>query len=50
MQLKLRLGGTTRIPMDEVMIYIQNIPLDRSHQIMDELVVMEAIKDEAGRF
>jgi hypothetical protein len=50
MQLKLKLGGENDIPMDEVMIYIQNIPLDRSNQIMAELVVMEAIKDEAHRF
>jgi hypothetical protein len=36
--------------MDEVMIYIQNIPLDRNNQIMSELIVMDNIKLEAARF
>lgn len=31
--------------MDEVMIYIQNIPLDRNNEIMAELYVMENIKE-----
>ena len=36
--------------MDEVMVYIRNIPLDRNNQIMAELIVMESIREEAQRF
>lgn len=32
------------------MIYIQNIPLDRNNHIMEELAIMEGIKEEANRF
>jgi hypothetical protein len=32
------------------MIYIQNIPLDRNNHIMEELGIMEGIKEEANRF
>ena len=49
MQLKLKLGSPNDIPIDEVLIYISNIPLDPSSQVMAELAVMEQVREEAPR-
>lgn len=37
MQLKLKLGSEEDIPIDEVLIYIENIPLSQTNPIMKDL-------------
>ena len=49
-QFKIKLGTGRDVPLDEVMIYIQNIQLDENDEILDELFVMDHIKMETKLF
>lgn len=50
MQNKLKLGSDNDIPLDEVMIYVENIPLTKNNPIIDELQTIQKINEEAERF
>ena len=47
MQNKLKLGSDNDIPLDEVMIYVENIPLTKNNPIIDELQTIQKINEEA---
>ena len=50
MQNKLKLGSNNDIPLDEVMIYVENIPLTKNNPIIEELQTIQKINEEAERF
>ena len=50
MQTKLKLGSDNDIPLDEVMIYVENIPLTKNNPIIEELQTIQKINEEAERF
>jgi hypothetical protein len=50
MQTKLKLGSDNDIPLDEVMIYVENIPLTKHNPIIEELQTIQKINEEAERF
>ena len=50
MQNKLKLGSSNDIPLDEVMIYVENIPLTKNNPIIEELQTIQKINEEAERF
>jgi hypothetical protein len=50
MQMKLKLGSENDIPLDEVMIYVENIPLSKNNPIIDDLKIVERINEESERF
>jgi hypothetical protein len=50
MQIKLVIGGPNDIPIEEILIYIENIPLSRDNDLMAELETVQKIKEEADRF
>jgi hypothetical protein len=43
MQLKLKLGTAEDIPIDEVLIYIENIPISHQTSIQSDLLLMKRI-------
>lgn len=45
MQLKLKIGTPEDIPIDEVLIYIENIPLSKDNPIMKDLQTMRLINE-----
>jgi hypothetical protein len=45
MQLKLKIGSEEDIPIDEVLIYIENIPLSEQNPIMKDLQTMRLINE-----
>ena len=51
MLIKLKIGTGNDIPIDEVLIYIESIPLaENNNSMMDHLVFIEQIKDQADKF
>ena len=50
MQLKLVIGSPHDVPIQEVIIYIETIPLSPSNPILQELEVIRLINDETPRF
>lgn len=46
MQLKLKLGSDEDIPIDEVLIYIENIPINDEPMIETDLKLMKRINEE----
>ena len=48
MQIKLRVGGPNDIPIDEVLIYLENIPITRntSKEIIWDLEIIQKVNDE----
>lgn len=50
MQIKLVIGGPKDIPIEEILIYIENIPLSRDNDLMAELETVQKIKEESERF
>ena len=50
MQNKLKLGSNNDIPLDEVMIYVENIPLTKNNPIIEEIQTIQKINEEAERF
>lgn len=50
MQMKLKLGSDNDIPLDEVMIYVENIPLSKNNPVIEELKTVERINEESERF
>ena len=50
MQMKLKLGSDNDIPLDQVMIYIENIPLSKNNTVIEDLKTVERINDESDRF
>lgn len=49
-QAKIKIGSDNDTPIDEVLIYIENIPLTSDNEIMRELHVIEQISEEAEKF
>jgi hypothetical protein len=45
MQLKLKIGTPEDIPIGEVLIYIENIPLSEQNPIMKDLQTMRLINE-----
>lgn len=43
MQMKLKLGSDNDIPLDEVMIYVENIPLSKNNPVIEDLKTVERI-------
>lgn len=43
MQMKLKLGSDNDIPLDEVMIYVENIPLSKNNPIIEDLKTVDNI-------
>lgn len=50
MQTKLKLGSENDIPLDQVMIYVENIPLTKNNPIIEELQTIQKINQESERF
>ena len=50
MQIKLKLGSEKDIPMSEVLIYIENIPLTDDNPVSKELKTLQKINEEGERF
>lgn len=50
MQIKLKLGSTQDIPISEVLIYINNIPLAHDHAVSHELALLQVINKHTQRF
>lgn len=50
MQIKLIIGGDNDIPIEETLIYIENIPLSKDHDAMSELEIVQRINEESERF
>lgn len=50
MQIKLIIGGENDIPIEETLIYIENIPLSKDHDAMSELEIVQRINEESERF
>lgn len=50
MQIKLVIGGDNDIPIEETLIYIENIPLSKDHDAMSELEIVQRINEESERF
>lgn len=50
MQMKLKLGSDNDIPLDEVMIYVENIPLSKNNPVIEDLKTVERINEESERF
>ena len=50
MKIKLIIGGDSDIPIGEVLIYIENIPLSKDHYVMAELQTVQRINEESCRF
>ncbi len=50
MQTKLKLGSSNDIPLEEVMIYVENIPLTKNNPIIEQLKTIQKINEEADRF
>lgn len=43
MQMKLKMGSEEDVPLDDVMIYIENIPLSKNNQILKDLQTLQKI-------
>lgn len=50
MQLKLKLGSEKDIPIDEVLIYIENIPISHQTSIQSDLLLIQRINQYSERF
>lgn len=50
MQMKLKIGSSHDIPLEEVMIYFENIPLSPNSPVIDELNAVQRLSEEAERF
>lgn len=48
--MKLKLGSDNDIPLDEVMIYVENIPLSKNNPVIEDLKTVERINEESERF
>ncbi len=45
MQTKLKLGSSNDIPLEEVMIYVENIPLTKNNPIIEQLKTIQKINE-----
>jgi hypothetical protein len=45
--MKLKLGSENDIPFDEVMIYVENIPLSKTNPIIEDLNTVQRIGEES---
>ena len=50
MLIKLKVGSAEDVPIDEVLIYLESIPLVKNNELMDHLIFIENIKDQADKF
>jgi hypothetical protein len=49
-QSKIKIGSGDDTPIDEVLIYIENIPIDKEKEMMRELEVIKRIGEEVDKF
>jgi hypothetical protein len=50
MQIKLKLGSDKDIPISEVLIYIENIPLTEDNSVSKELKILQKINEVGEKF
>lgn len=50
MQIKLKLGSDKDIPIPEVLIYIENIPLAENNPVTEELKILKKINEVGEKF
>lgn len=51
MQFKLRIGGSADIPIDEVLIYLENIPISTNNTpVIQQLQLIQSISEESLLF
>lgn len=50
MQLKLKIGSPKDVPIEEVIIYIESIPLSENNPVINDLEIIRVINLEAPRF
>ena len=48
--LKIRVGSENDIPIDEIMCYLENIPLEKGSLVLQELTKIQKIKENVERF
>lgn len=49
-ELKIRIGSDNDIPIDEIMLYLENIPLTEESPVLHELTRIQKINEEVERF